>query len=214
VVTQSSVPIFQSNYIKFTPMKEEPPKYQLVMGKYDGVIIDKGNGNYDVETIKNEDYRKMLEETTKNPEGFVPKVEDTRGIGTNIIGYLLVFVLLQCFQFMFTLSEDMELKQIKRIANAPVSFIKYLLSHFVSTFTLIFTPAFFILMVMKGIFELNIGFSLLQYAVLLGLLCSFSTVFAMFINEMVKLLDTANMMGSAIVLLTTILSGSFYSFEK
>ncbi|KJR48039.1 hypothetical protein UF75_1512 [Desulfosporosinus sp. I2] len=31
--------------------------------------------------------------------------------------------------FMFTLSEDLELKKIERIVTAPVSFGKYLLSH-------------------------------------------------------------------------------------
>lgn len=214
VVTQSRNSVFQSDYIKFTAMEKEPPKYQLVLGKYDGVIIDKGDGRYQVETIKNDDYRKMLEDMAKNPEGFIPKANDTRGVGTNIIGYLMMFILLQCIQFMFTLSQDMELKQIERITNAPVSFVKYLLSHFVSTVTLIFTPAFFILLVMKGIFGFDIGFSLLQYGALLGLLCTFGTAFAMFINSLVKVSDTANMMGSSIILLTTILSGSFYSFEK
>lgn len=156
----------------------------------------------------------MLVDIAKNPMGFVPQVKDARGVGTNIIGFLLMFILLQCVLFMFTLSEDIESKKIERIASAPVSFIKYLLSHFVGTVTHIFVPAFAILLVMNGIFGLNIGFSLWQYVVLLGLLCSFGTAFAMFINSVVKGSDTANMVGSSIIVLTTILSGSFYSIEK
>lgn len=214
VVTQSTDTFFQSDYIVFTTVEKEPLKYQLVLGKYDGVIIDRGNGRYDVDTIKNDDYRKMLQEIAKNPTGFVPKADDVRGIGANIIGYLIVFILLQSFQFMFTLAEDMQLKQIERIAKSPVSFAKYVLAHFVSTFALTFTPAFLVLMIMKGIFGYNVGFSLLQYVILLGLLCSFGTAFAMFLNSIVKSADAANMTGSASVVLTTILSGSFYSFEK
>ncbi|MBC8060800.1 MAG: ABC transporter permease [Clostridiaceae bacterium] len=213
VVTNSKASVFQSQYIKFTFMEKKPAKYQLVLGKYDAIIIDEGNGKYYVDTIKSEDFREMLEEVVKNPKGFVPEVKDTRGVGTNIMGYLLMFILLQSVLFMFTLAEDIELKQIERIAAAPVSFFKYLLSNFIVIFLLIFTPAFFILVVMKGL-GFNIGFSLLQYIVLLGLICSFGIAFSMFINSLVKVADTANMMGSSIVILTTILSGSFYSFEK
>ena len=157
MVTNSKVSAFQSKYIKFTLMEKQPSKYQLVLGKYDGVIIDKGNNKYYVDTIKSEDFRKTLEEIVKNPKGFVPEVKDTRGIGTNIMGYLLMFILLQAVLFMFTLAEDIELKQIERIVATPVSFFKYLLSHFIFNFSLIFIPTFFVLAVMKGIFGFNIG---------------------------------------------------------
>lgn len=214
MVTQSQEPAFQSKYVKYTVMKEEPPKYQLVLGKYDGVIIDRGSGNYDIETIRNDDFRKMLEELIDNPNSFVPHSKDVRGVGANIIGYLLMFVLMQCVLFMFTLAEDMELKQIERIATSPISFTRYLLSHFVCTFTLVFVPAIFILFLLKNFIGLNIGFSLLQYTALLAILCSFGTAFVMFINSLVKVADTASMMASSLAMLTTILSGSFYSFEK
>lgn len=150
----------------------------------------------------------------KNPKGFKPANKDLRGIGTTIIGYLLAFILLQDVLFMFTLAEDIELKQIERIAAAPIFFIKYLLSNFIFNFLIVFLPAFLILVVMKDIFGYNIGFSLLEYAGLLGLIVSFGIAFAMLINSIVKVSDTANMMGSSIVVLTTILSGSFYSFEN
>jgi ABC-2 type transport system permease protein len=67
---------------------------------------------------------------------------------------------------------------------------------------------------MKVVLGFNIGFSLLQYIALLGLICSFGIAFAMFLNSIVKVSDTANMMGSSIVVLTTTLAGSFYSFEN
>ena len=214
VVISSDVPTFQSNYFQFTVLEKQPPMYQLVLGKYDGVLLDQGHGNFKVETIKNADFRQMLEELAKNPTEFVPPVNDVRGVGTTIIGYLMMFILLQCVMFMFTLSEDLELEKFERIVTAPVSFGKYLLSHFVSTFTVIVVPAFFMLLVMKAGLGFDIGFSLWQYAVLLGILCSSGTAFALLINSLVKGADTANMMASSLVVLTTILSGSFYSIEK
>ncbi|AFQ45196.1 hypothetical protein [Desulfosporosinus meridiei] len=36
---------------------------------------------------------------------FVPPVNDVRGVGTTIIGYLMMFILLQSVMFMFTLAE-------------------------------------------------------------------------------------------------------------
>lgn len=214
VVTESDTVTFKSDYIKFTPMRKAPSTDQLVLGKYDGVIIDKGNGQYTFDTIKGEDYKKMLQSIIKNPKGFVPETKETRGIGTNIVGYLLMFLLIQCVLFMFTLAEDMELKQIERIAAAPVSFLKYLLSHFIFNFLVVFIPAFFILSVMKIILGFNIGFSLMQYVGLLSLICFLGITFAMLINSVIKTSDAANMFGATIIVLTTVLSGSFYSFEK
>lgn len=214
VVAKSKVLVFKSDYIKFTIMDREPPKSQIVLGRYDGIIIDKGNGKYYIHTIKGDDFRKMLEKIVRKPESFVLQVRDSRGVGTNIIGYLFMFILLQCILFMFTLAEDMELKQIERIAASPVSFLKYLMSHFIFTFFFIFVPAFFILFMMKCIFRFNIGFSLVQYGSFLAIICSLGITFSMFINSLVKISDTANMVGGSIVIITTILGGSFYSFEK
>lgn len=206
--------IFQSKYVKFTVLTKEPSKYELVLGKYDGVLIDKGNGKYDVKTIKNNNFKKTLQSIVNKPKGYEPEKENSPGMGTNIIGFVLMFILLQGILFIFTLAEDIELKQIERITAAPVSFFKYLFSHFLFAFLLIFMPTFFILVIMKCIAGFNIGFSLLQYILLLGIICSLSISFGMFINALVKVSDTANMMGSSIIVLTTILAGSFYSFEK
>lgn len=214
LITRNKGTTFQSKYIKFTTLTNMPEKSELVLGKYDGLIIDKGNGKYEALTIKGDDFKKMLLEITTNPRTYVPAVKNARGIGTNIIGYLLMFILIQCILFMFLLAEDIEQKQIERIAAAPISFLQYLFSNFLFVFALIFVPVMLILTAMKVTMGFHLGFSLMQYAGLIGLICSLGIALAMFINSIVKTADTANMMGSALVLLTTILSGSFYSFEK
>ena len=213
VVTKNDNTFFQSDYFTFTTLDKKLSRYQLVVGKYDGEIIEKSDGEFEIVTIKNDDFKKILEEIVKKPHGYTPPLQDTRGIGTNILGYLTLFILLQCVLFMFMLAEDMEQKQIERIAVAPISLFSYILSHFFFSFSLIFSPAFFILAVMKG-FIFPIGFSLWQYALLLALLCMLGIAFSMFLISLLKVSDSANMIGSSIVVLTTILSGSFYSFEK
>lgn len=214
VVTQNQEVAFRSKYINVTTLKKVPPKSQLVSNKYDAVVIDKGNGSYDIQTIKSDDFKKMISNALKNPKTFKPQIKDTRGVGTNIMGYLLMFLMMQGILFMFTFAEDRECKQIRRISVSPISFSKYLWGHFLFTFLFIFVPAFAILFILKVIFGFNIGFSLLQYLILLTIICAFSTAFSMFVNSLTEISDTANMAGSAIVTLTTILAGSFYSFDK
>lgn len=213
VVTVSRDEGLKSDYIKFIYMEDEPNKSDLVLGKYDGVLIDKGNGNYEVNTIKGDDYKKIIEEVIKDPKGFKPESNNIRGIGTNILGYLQMFILIQTFTYMFLLSEDREQKQIERIATSPISLFKYMLSYFIAIFLLVFVPSFFVIVIIKYIFGISIGFSLIQYAGLLTLIASLGISFAMLLNLLLKVGDTANMVGSSIVVLTTVLSGSFYSFE-
>ncbi|TCK92644.1 ABC-2 type transport system permease protein [Natranaerovirga hydrolytica] len=200
--------------VQITMMKESPPRSQLVLGQYDGVIIEQDNGEYGIETIKNNAFKTMLKEMVENPKSFMVTPEQTRGFGTNVIGYLLMVILFQSMLFMFVFAEDIQFKQIERIAKAPVSLTEYILSHFIAVFILIFVPVLSFLIVAKGILGLDIGLSLWQYGYLIGVMTILGVAFAMFIHSLVKGLDTANMVGSSIVILTTILSGSFYAFER
>lgn len=214
LVTQNEPIVSKSKYINIKVLKEAPPKSELVMNKYDAIVLDKGSGKYEVQTIKSDDFKKMIENAIKNSKAFKSENKDTRGIGTNIIGYVLMFLMMQGILFMFTFAEDREQGQIKRIATSPMPFLKYLMSQFLFTFAFIFIPAYTTLILMKECIGFSIGFSLFQYMILLAVSCALSTAVSMFINSLVKSSDTANMIGSAIVTLTTILAGSFYSFDK
>lgn len=109
---------------------------------------------------------------------------------------------------------EIELKQIERIAVSPLSFLKYILAHFIFNISFIVVPTFLTLTIINIFFKGNIGFSLTQYLGILMLLGALGTSFSLFINAFIKGADNANMIGSASILLTTILSGSFYSFEN
>ncbi|OPJ63064.1 ABC transporter permease [Clostridium oryzae] len=214
LITQRHTTAIQSKYINFTIMRQKPERYQLILGKYDGIIVDRGNGKFDFETVKGNDFKNMMRTAVQNPKNFVSENKGRRGVGSNIIGYVMMFLLIQSVLFMFMLAEDMELGQIKRIAAAPISFFKYLAANFISILIMIFTPAIITLIIMKVGFAFDIGFSLAQYAAFLLIISFIGIAFAMFITSLVKTADTANMIGNSVVVLTTILAGSFYSFEK
>ena len=213
-VTNDKEKVIKSEYFNFVSLEREPEKYELALGRYDGIVIDNGAGEYEIYTIKNTEYKQMLKNVMDNPDSKEIEIESNRGVGTNIIGFLMVFILLQSILFMFTLAEEIELKQIERIAVSPLSFFKYILAHFIFNISFIVVPTFLTLTIINIFFKVNIGFSLTQYLGLLILLGTLGTSFSLFINAFIKGADNANMIGSASVLLTTILSGSFYSFEN
>ena len=136
------------------------------------------------------------------------------GMGASIFGFLLMFILMQGMTWMYLFAEDKEKRQIGCIAASPVPFTGYLCAHSVFSFAFMLVPAVVILYLIKWILHVDIGFGFSQYVLLLSLLCSFSTALALFLNALIRKSDSANMAGSAIVVLTSVLSGSFYSFEK
>ncbi|MBC3796815.1 ABC transporter permease [Acetobacterium tundrae] len=192
---------------------ESPAFSELVSGKYDAIITDT-NGTVSIETIKNDDYRTSLQALFSGQTISENAGSNNRGIGTRIIGYLMMFMLLEGVVLMYMFADDKEKKQITRVAVSPLSMTKYLFSHSIFTFLFIFIPTLMILYIVKFVMAADIGFSLPEYILLLGIISAFATAFSLFLNALASKSETANMMGSAIVILTTMLSGSFYSFEK
>jgi len=70
------------------------------------------------------------------------------------------------------------------------------------------------LFITKFILRLDIGLGLLNYLFLISMLCALSSSFTIFASALFKKSETANMAVSSIVVLTSILAGSFYSFDK
>ncbi|WP_115028034.1 ABC transporter permease [Acetobacterium bakii] len=102
---------------------------------------------------------------------------------------------------------------IERIAISPISFWKYLFGHGVFILAIIFIPSFCVIAAAKA-FGIALGFSLLTYAGLIAVLAVLSTTFALFLNSFFCVADTANMLGSSLIVLSSILAGCFYSFAK
>ena len=52
VVSNSGLLKINSKYFEEIDLDRAPPTSELVMNKYDAVVIDKGNGGYEIRTIK------------------------------------------------------------------------------------------------------------------------------------------------------------------
>lgn len=193
-------------------LKEKPPHSALVKQQYDAYVTIDEKGNYQIETLRNKDYKKMVQIFLKDPKALINTGNTDRGAGTNIIGFMMMFLLMMAFINLFAFAEDKEQGQLKRIAAAPVSFLGYVLAHCVYCLSMIL-PEFILLVVLK-VCGFKIGFTLLQYAGLMAVLSMLSISFALFLNTLIKKPDNANMLGNSIIVLTSVLAGSFYVFSK
>jgi len=136
-----------------------------------------------------------------------------RGMASTILGYMTMFIMMLGVSMMFLFSDDKEKKQIERIAAAPISFGGYLAAHGIFIFGIIYLPSLIWLGAAAVIRGIDLGLPLWQYALLLSLICGLSVAFSMFLNSFIRGTDSANMIGSALAVLTSILAGGFYAFE-
>jgi len=212
-VEVSTSQFMQNQYFNVSVLETAPEKSELVQNRYDAIVSIKEDGTYNVETIKSDEIKAMIYAALKNPDTFVPNTQSERKIGTNIIGYMMMFLLIQGVLYARLFAEDKEKHMIERVVMSPIAFRKYLFGHAAFMIAMIVVPAFGVMTVAQ-IVGASIGFSLLTYGILISILAILATSFALFLNSFFCVSDTANMLGSSLVLLSTILAGSFYSFAK
>lgn len=201
-----------SQALDVTVMSEKPPRSSLVEQKYDAYVTADGAGNYQIDTLRGDDFKSMLLLLLEDPSADISGIQSERGVGVNIIGFMMMFLLMIAFFNMFAFADDKEQGQLKRIAAAPASFGWYLAAHCVYCLFMLL-PEYLLLIILK-LCRWDIGFSLLQYAYLMAVLAFLGISFALFLNTLIKKPDNANMLGNSVTVLTSILAGSFYSFSK
>lgn len=191
---------------------EKPPLSALVEQKYDAYVTIGGNGDYQIETLRSDSYKNMVLTLLKNPDAILNDSKTARGVGANIIGFMMMFLLMEVFANLFAFADDKEQGQLRRITAAPVSFGGYLAAHCVYCLSM-FLPEYILLIILKYC-GFDIGFTLLQYAGLLAVMGLFGISFAMLLNTLINKPDNASMLGRSIIVLTSMLAGSFYLFTK
>lgn len=214
IVAQSSSVVLPktSKLLDVTVLSEQPPHSDLVKQKYDAVVTVNANGGYKIETLHTNNFKAMIALLLKNPDAKIADSKTERGTGVNIIGFMMMFLLMLAFSNLFAFADDKEQGQLHRIAASPASFGWYLAAHCVYCLSFLL-PAFLMLFVLKCC-GWNIGFSLCQYAGLMAVIGLFGISLALLLHTFIKKPDNANMLGNSILVLTTILAGSFYSFSK
>ncbi len=201
-----------SKVLEVTALSQKPPRSDLIKQKYDAVVSIDGSGAYQIETLKSETFRNMLLLLLKNPNAAVTDVKTERGVGVNIIGFMMMFLLLLAFSGMFAFADDKEQGQLVRIAATPASFGWYLAAHCVYCL-LLMLPEYLLLAVLKAC-GWDVGFTLPEYAALMAVLGFLGISFALLLHTLIKKPDNANMLGNAMTLLTSILAGCLFSFHK
>lgn len=212
VFVSSSATLTGSKAVSVVNMKKEPPFSCLVKQQYDAYILDRGDGTYQIKTLKNAQFKNTITALLKNPGGKMPAQTTDRNIGVNIVGFLMMFLLMSVSMNFFAFAEDKEDGQLARVLKAPVPLSGYLAANYLSCFVL-FVPAYIMLAVMK-LCGFSIGFSLAQFALLFLFMGLIGISFFLLLHTLIRKPDNATMLGNTLLVLTTILSGSFYPFGK
>ncbi|PZM66076.1 ABC transporter permease [Paenibacillus dendritiformis] len=193
-------------------LAETPRRSELVRNKYDAVIIDEGDGSYTIETIKSEEYATMVRQALEHPDQPLPEAEK-RGTGANVAGFIMMFVLLQGMFYMNFFAEDKVQGTLRRIVASPMSVMTYLAAQVLFCFLLISVPAYLCIAGARLLLHADIGFTLLQYSWLITVLSLLAAAFALFITVCIDEIDNAVTTASSLILVTSLLSGGFYTVE-
>ena len=198
--------------LKVTAVDERPPRSSLVQQQYDAIVSVGADGAVNVETLRNAAFQQALSQLLTNPNADLSGYGEARGVGVNILGFMMMFLLMGSFANLFAFADDKEKGQLIRIAASPASFGGYLAAHCAYCLMMLL-PEYLLLAALK-LLGWNIGFSLGQYAGLMLALALLGVSFALLLNTLIHKPDNASMLGNSIMVLTSILSGGFYSFSR
>jgi len=198
--------LVESDEINISVIEEVPTDAELVIGKYDAVIVFEGN-SYEVITTKGEDVKLAIQDVL---EGKEPNWNDesSRAGVTNIFGFTMMVILLlgvQMYAFYFEERKGIN----KRIVSTNISYLKYILSHFIVVLIFLYVPVAVMVTISIYVFNIVTVLSILQVLAILFVLCFFATSFGMFLNTLVKTFETSMMFGNMTIILTTTISGGF-----
>lgn len=206
--------VFESKNVNITQLSGAPKRSTLVSGKYDAIVYMNPDGSYKLDTIKSEEATAKIAAAMKGEQS-TPVSYSGRGTGTNILGFLMMFLLLMGSMAMFMYSDDKEQRQITRVAASPIKISTYLLAHSIFNFGFLFIPAMIILTIIRWISGVDYGYGFWTFTGLIAVICAFSTAFSLLLYSLLSnKAESAKMTGNTIIILTSILAGSFYAFDK
>ena len=196
----------------FTNVKEEPPLSAFVDGTYAAYAKREEDGTYSITTLKSQHDKQAIQillTTGQLPTNY--KGEDIkrseRGVGTNILGFVTMLILMQGVALTTLYPEDRIKGTFRRILYSPCNENQYLTAQFIFTLICLFIPTFMAIVIIHGLLGVEIGFYMSEVAVLLLLLTVFATAFALFIATLFD--RNTNLIATGISVVTCILAGCF-----
>ncbi|NFD79109.1 ABC transporter permease, partial [Clostridium botulinum] len=159
VVSENKSVNLNTKYLKVKVLDKKPKMSELLLNKYDAVLEDKGNGKIQITTIKGDKFKNTIENYLKSPQNINKNIDigEKRGVGTNILGFLIMIILIQSVGLMVMYPEDRDFKTFRRILISPVSEGKYLLAQGIFNFIIIYIPVFLAIVITKAVFNVDIG---------------------------------------------------------
>lgn len=207
---QNALPICEQFTI--VTLNKTPGISQLADGTYAAIVSRNQDDHYTVASLKsNRDMNaiKTLFAAGKLPADY--KGEDVkreeRGIGTNILGFITMLVIIQSVAITGLYPEDRSLGTLQRIMTTTANTGSYLSSQLLFTFVSVYAPTYIAILLAKLCFGLELGYSLGMLALLLMILTLFATAFALFISTVLR--RNISLVTSAISIVTCILAGCF-----
>lgn len=213
LVSENVQSIPQYDKFKIEVMDKKPAVSNLLLGNYDVIVEEKSKGSYEITTVIKSKVDKEIIENFFNSGQSLDKYESKdgqRGIGTKILGFIVMIVLMQGVALTILYPEDRTLKTLRRILTAPISEKQYIFAQGVFTFTCLCIPTYLAIVVTKECFGVKVGFDLGMLAIMIGILTALSTVFALFISSVLK--QNISLIASGIFFITSLLAGCYSSF--
>lgn len=216
VISQNTNFNIENDKLDIVILNKEPELYELILGNYDAVAVDRGNGTFDIKTIQSKELKDNLNDyfNNKNIQIDFNKDKPKRGTGTNILGYLSLIILIQCVIIMTFYPEDRDCGAFRRILTSTVKSKNYLFAQCLFNFLVLFIPTFVTVLIIHGIFHVNIGFSLLSFSSLLALLCAFGIALALTLTSLIRTLTVCISISSGLDLFLGLLSGAIIPFTN
>ncbi len=202
----------QNANLKIIRLTAKPAKSQLALDNY-AAVVDFTAGAPRITTLKNTDFKNQLAAVLAGKSAHVAKSAVQKSKAQQIIGFILMFLLMAGVTNAFIYTEDKEKHLMERIIGSSVSQGKLFLSYVLFLMTLLFVPVWLIFIVLNKFFRVDLGLSLGYYAVLLGIICLIGVSFALCNAAFFKDGDQASMIGSMILVITSLVSGSFFSLS-
>lgn len=202
---------FNSDEVNIIRLANNVPLSDLVKNKYDAVVLYE-NGKNKVETIKDDNFKNKIEKIV-NGENATIKDGEKRGVASNIVGYITMFILLEgvlLYKFFF----DDKKGIAKRVISANISYEQYVLSHLVSVFIMIFVPTVIITILSKELLGFDTRVTTIELAFIVLILSFLGSAFGLIIASITRDMDSAGMLGNMISIITTLFAGSFFTISN
>ncbi len=193
--------------IEAVSLDAEPRRSELVLGDYD-VVVEEVDGRYEAESLKNVEYEAFVLAALagEDVEGYFAD-ETPRAV--RIMGFAVVVLLLQAFFYIDLFIEDKKNGALARVMSSPRGLGSYLVALTLYAFFIVFGVAMVVLAIFRWGFNQDVGMPIPYYAIPFALTTLLGIAFSLFSCALIEVRDNAAALFAAVVLFTSILSGSF-----